>query len=246
MWVAVAVVGAAVVGAVAASSSASKQASSADKAASISAASAADATELESLMYDQTRADQMPWRDTGGGALNQLAWGMGIESKDVQKPSTVYKGTGDFGSLSRGFSANDFEQDPGYAFRQEEGLRALDRSAASRGMLLSGSQLKGVERYGQGLASQEYQSAFDRYNATQTNQFNRLGSLANVGQTANAALGQAGSQYSTNVGNIGMTNAANQGNAALAAGQAQASAYQSYGNLAGQAIGGISNWYQQK
>jgi hypothetical protein len=59
--------------------------------------------------------------------------------------------------------------------------------------------------------------------------------MAGVGQTANAALGQAGQNYATSAGNIGMSNAANMGNAALMAGQARASAMQGWGN----ALGGI-------
>jgi hypothetical protein len=42
-------------------------------------------------------------------------------------------------------------------------MKALERSAAARGNLLSGSTLKGVQRFGQDLASQEYQNAFNRY-----------------------------------------------------------------------------------
>src|SRR5574343_22292 len=59
-------------------------------------------------------------------------------------------------------------QDPGYAFRMSEGLKALDRTAAARGGLISGSALKAASRYGQDMASQEYQNAFNRYNQNRT------------------------------------------------------------------------------
>lgn len=36
------------------------------------------ATEEQRRQYDQTREDMAPWRDTGGAALNQLAYMMGI------------------------------------------------------------------------------------------------------------------------------------------------------------------------
>jgi hypothetical protein len=54
-------------------------------------------------------------------------------------------------------------QDPGYQFRLKEGMQGLERSAAARGGLLSGGTLKGIQRYGQDMASQEYQNAFNRY-----------------------------------------------------------------------------------
>lgn len=66
------------------------------------------------------------------------------------------------------FSMEKFQQDPGYAFRMSEGLKALDRTAAARGGLISGGALKAASRYGQDMASQEYQNAFNRYNQNRT------------------------------------------------------------------------------
>jgi hypothetical protein len=64
-------------------------------------------------------------------------------------------------------------QDPSYQWRLNQGQTAQDRSAASRGLLLSGAQLKASQAYGQNLASTEY-----------GNQFNRLAGLANNAQSA--------------------------------------------------------------
>lgn len=141
----------------------------------------------------------------------------------------------DYGSMLRPFSMADYEADPGYAFRLSEGMKALEQGAAARGGLLSGNMLKGAQRYGQGLASEEYQNAYNRYQQQQGNKFNRLASLAGIGQSAVGALGQAGQNYASNVGNIGMSSGANQANALLAAGQSRAS---SLGGI-GQALGGI-------
>lgn len=71
---------------------------------------------------------------------------------------------------------------PGYQFAQQEGINALDRSAASRGLLLSGGQLRAVDRYGQGLADQ----LFPQY-------FNQNLQVAQLGQDAAARVGNAGS-----------------------------------------------------
>jgi len=56
----------------------------------------------------------------------------------------------------------DFEADPGYQFRMDEGQRALERTAAARGNLLSGAQMKQAMRYGQNYASNEYDRGYNR------------------------------------------------------------------------------------
>lgn len=148
-----------------------------------------------------------------------------------------------FGSLMRSFTMADYEADPGYAFRQQQGMQGIERSAAARGGLLSGAALKGIERFGQGLASEEYGNAYNRFQSNQANQYNRLASLAGVGQTANNALQQAGSQFANAMTGISQANAANQGNAMLAAGQARASGYAGIGNALS---GAVANWPQQQ
>lgn len=56
----------------------------------------------------------------------------------------------------------DVFADPSYQFRLNQGLEAIERSAAARGMLRSGNTLQGLQDYAQNYASQEYQSAVDR------------------------------------------------------------------------------------
>lgn len=145
----------------------------------------------------------------------------------------------DFGSLTKPFSLADYQADPGYAFRINEGYKGLNRSAAAAGGLQSGAALKAATRYGQEMGSQEYGNAYNRFNANQTTQYNRLSNLAGMGQTANQANQSAGQSYANNsagqnyanqVGNYAMTNGANQGNAALSAGDARASGYSGIGN----------------
>jgi hypothetical protein len=215
--IATAVVGAAVVGAAASYLASEEQADAARDAANTSSDAARYQADIQKQIYDQTRTDQTPWREAGQNALTQLTAGTAAD-----------------GDLMRSFSMEDYEADPGYAFRQAEGMKAIERSAAARGGALSGAALKGIERFGQGLASEEYGNAFNRYTTNQTNRFNRLASVAGVGQTANAALGEAGSDYADAVTGISQANATNQGNAILAAGNARASGYAGVGNaLAG-------------
>lgn len=178
-------------------------------------------------------------------------------------------------SAMRNFNAGDFQADPGYAFRLSEGMKALDRTAASRGGLLSGATLKGAQRYGSDLASQEYQNAFNRYQANRAQQaqeygnaFNRfqterintlapLQSLAGVGQSASQQAAQAAQAYGAGgAGTLGalgagQTNAlGNYGNAAasniIGAGNARASGYVGGANAASSALGQGLNFYQNQ
>jgi hypothetical protein len=100
------------------------------------------------------------------------------------------------------------------------GTDALERSAASRGTLLTGGLLKGLDRYAQDYASNEYGNVYNRakdqystayniFNNNQGNLFNRLGSLANIGE--NAAAG-TGSLYQ-DVGNSQAAGTVGSGNA---------------------------------
>jgi hypothetical protein len=132
----------------------------------------------------------------------------------------------DYGKYARDFGMQDFQADPGYAFRMSEGLKSLDRQAAARGGLISGGALKAAQRYGQDLGSQEYQNAFNRYQVNRANQLTPLQSMAGMGQTTAAQLGSAGQNYATNAGN-----------AYGAAAQAQASGYMGMANAIGQGVG---------
>lgn len=151
-------------------------------------ASAANrATDVSNAQYYQTRADQMPFLEAGKGALNQL-----IPLASNYKP----------------FDYNAMTADPGYGFRLSEGQKALDRQAAARGGLISGSALKAATRYGQDMGSQEYTNAFNRYQTERNAQLNPLQSLAGVGQTTATNLGTMGAANAANVGNLMTSGAA--------------------------------------
>lgn len=167
-------------------------ANAASSAADTQAAAADRAAELQNRQYEQNRQDQMPWMKAGEGALNKL-----IPLSDYRK-----------------FGMDQFQADPGYAFRLSEGQKALDRSAAARGGLISGSALKAAQRYGQDMGSQEYQNAFNRYQAERQAQLGPLQSLAGVGQTTAQSLGASGAANAAAMGNY-LTGGA----AASAAGQ---------------------------
>jgi hypothetical protein len=151
------------------------------------------------------------------------------------QPNTAMGG---FGSLAKPFSMADYQADPGYAFRLAEGNKALERSAAARGGLLSGAALKSTARYSQGMASQEYGNAYDRYNTNQTNLYNRLAGLSGTGQTSAGQLGQAGGNAADLYGQ-GLTAAAYQkATGQTAANQAWQTGLNNIGNSIGNIFGG--------
>lgn len=106
-----------------------------------------------------------------------------------------------------------YELEPGYQWQIEQGINALDQSAAARGQLQSSWAMNNAQRLGQGIADTGRQ-----------NYLNRLASAASGGQAAAGNQAQAGQFYASgasnalaNAGNaqaagaIGVGNAINQG-----------------------------------
>jgi hypothetical protein len=133
------------------------------------------------------------------------------------------------------FTMQQFQADPGYAFRLQEGLKALDRSAAARGGLLSGATLKGAQRYGQDLGSQEYTNAFNRYQIERQARLNPLQSLAGMSQTAANTLTGAAGQFGQNLAE-----------GAATMGNIRASGYMNQANALTGALGGYLNQRQNQ
>ena len=193
-WVAgAALVGTVVSGAV--GSDASRRASNQQS----DAANAANA--LQQKQYDQTREDQAPWRAAGQKSLDRL---MGILG-----------GNGEYSSAK--FTPQDLQNDPGYKFQQEQGMRGVNNMADSFG--IGGAALKSASRFNQGLADTSYNQAFNRYQTERTNTLNPLFQSAGFGPLANQQMQSAGNNYANNVGanmmdasNAQAGNIVNQGN----------------------------------
>lgn len=153
-------------------------ASASRSAASQQADAAQRATEAQQAASAQMRSDLAPWRQTGETANNRIAALLGLNGQ-----------------------AADYTTDPSYQFRLAEGQKSVDNSAASRGSTLSGAALKALQKYGQGMASTEFQ-----------NTFNRLSTVSGQGQNAAAQQGAA----TINAGNSTASNIIGAGNAAAA------------------------------
>jgi len=212
-------VAAAVIGATATIGGGLIAASGAKKAANVQAESAREAQAANERMLERQIGLQEPFRQAGLTAQEQIMQLLGIGGDAT---------AAGYGSLAKPFGQADFQQDPGYAFRQSEGMKALERSAAARGGLLSGGTLKGIQRFGQDLASQEYGNAFNRYQIERSARLNPLQSLMGSGQSATNVM----------TGNVGQSSQNEQGNI-LGAGQARASGYVGQANALGGALSSI-------
>jgi hypothetical protein len=133
------------------------------------------------------------------------------------------------------FGMEQFQADPGYGFRLKEGLRALENSAAARGGLLSGNAMRGITLFGQGLASEEFGNAFNRYQAERAARLNPLQSLAGMGQSNAATMAQQAGQYGQSLA---------QGAATM--GNIRASGYMNTANALAGGIGQGLNYYQNQ
>jgi len=175
-------------------------------AANTQANAAAQASDAQRAMFERQVELQEPFRQAGLKGQNRLLELLGL-GEDKTAPGYGKYATAEFGM-------DKFTADPGYAFRMSEGMKALERSAAARGGLLSGATLKGTQRFGQDLASQEYQNAFNRYQAERAGTLNPYQALSGSAQTsANTltnAAGNLGTQLGSNIIGAGNAQAAGQ------------------------------------
>ena len=146
-------------------------------------------------------------------ALDERIQGVSTELETIQDqdplnfgnvPQTVTDPTEQLAAL---------QQTPGYQFRLQQGLDAIQRSQASRGLLESGGAAKELQQFGEGMAAQEFGAAYDRLaGLVQTG--------AGVTSQQNQLATQLGSQRAVTQGQIGEA----QAQAELAKGQALAQA----------------------
>jgi hypothetical protein len=167
-FIAVAIVGSAVVGGIASSSAANSQSEAAGKAADATLQANRENIDFQKWLYGEQKATNQPWYDAGQQALQSLQSGLQNGTFDPGQYESV--GTYDPGTLNTQGVADpgvftgqvDLTSDPGYQYRLQEGIDALDKSAASRGLLQSGAQAKAVTEYASDQASQEYSNAYGR------------------------------------------------------------------------------------
>lgn len=208
--VATAIIGSAAVGAASTAFGASKAASAQKDAAVQSNA------RLE-RQYQQTREDLAPYRELGTEYATKLDERMPFLTSPIV------------------MDQNALENTPGYKFVKAQGLKAVQNSAAKRGLGVSGAALKGASAFATDLANTTYKDQFNLENINRTNEFNRLKSLVDTGQSAatgTAALGQKTAEgVSSNT---------------IGAGNAQAAAYNTIGQSFSKAADDIGGYYAYK
>jgi hypothetical protein len=136
---------------------------SANKAAGAQKDAANQAAQTQNNMYGQTRADQSEFRGAGVAATNELGGYYGLPGYAPVDPS------------------KQIQSLPGYQFQLGQGVQAIDRSAASHGLLNSGATGKALAQYGQGLA-QSYSGQYTQ----------GLQDIANRGEGATQSTAAAG------------------------------------------------------
>jgi len=196
------------------------------------AAKAASANQL--AMFNTLNTQQAPYRAQGYNALNQIGSmlpGQSIQYDAAGNPVGTITGTG---YLTQQYGPQDFAAgiDPGYMFRLQQGQMANQRASNLAGGLIGGNALKGMQDYTQGMASQEYQNAFNRFQTQRGNIYNTLAGIAGIGQTAQGQANQMGQNVATAQGQLGVGSAA-----------AQAAGQIGQANALGNAAGGIGNAY---
>lgn len=173
----------------------------------ISADASKSASDAQTAAADKSIALNQPFHDMGVSAGNRLSTLLGLPSTDGQDNSADPT----FGSANKDFSMADYQADPGYQFRLDQGNQALQNSAAARGGLLSGRAAKDAMAYNGGQASQEYANAFSRFQVNRSNKLNPLQSLMGAGQTATNGMTAdvTGSGNAQAAGYVGGANAVN-------------------------------------
>lgn len=265
-----------------------------------------DAQAIQQFNLDRTRADSAPWVNAGEGALNQLAWKLGVQPSNRIDPNfsqsrdqifNRLKGTGqydyiwgkrmdlkgertaelnaetdrqfneqkakqaqvqaqpagdqaDFGSLSRNFTLADRDADPvyqsGLQFGLDQGTQGIERQGAASGSQLSGATLKALTRYGNDYGSTKAQGAYERFGTNQATQYNRLAGLSGTGQQQVNQIGAAGQNFANQVGQNAIYTGGRMADNTLSAGQARATNYANQSNIWNNALGSLTNQFQER
>jgi hypothetical protein len=117
-------------------------------------------------MFDLAREDLGPYREAGYTALQDI---------EAMRPM-----------LTTQFGEEQLAQylDPSMEFRRKLGEQSTARLLNVGSGAISGNTLRGLEEFGQGLASTEYGNAFNRFQTERGNIYNTLANIAGMGQGA--------------------------------------------------------------
>lgn len=146
-----------------------------------------NATNSQNARYGQIQSNSQPYMTAGANATSQLADLMGTSGNT---------GAANYGYLQQQFNPtqDQLQNYPGYQFQLQQGGQALTNSQTPQSGALSGSTLKNLMGFNQGLAASNYNNYFNQFQTQQNNIFNRLNNVAGLGQSAAAGVGNSGTQ----------------------------------------------------
>ena len=208
------------------------QGNAAQSAASTQAGSQQAALNQQLAMFNQLNQQSAPFRQAGYTSLNQLLGGTAGQVPTFDQSGNITGYTQGNQSFTRPFTAQDLNSylAPNYQFMLNQGLGANTQNVNVGG---GGSNVARANQvFAENYAGNAYQNAFNNYQAQQSNIFNRLASLAGLGQssaaTSQGAGTQAGQYIGNTLGNIGTAQAAGQ----IGAANALSGGFGSAGNYA--------------
>lgn len=218
------------------------------KAAKIQADASTKAAEIQAQAQKEALAQQQGQYDTSLKYLNE----QDIYNKSITQQNQAnyqpYIGAGQqaLGSLTsatqdpnswlnKTFGQQDLTQDDGYQFRLSQGQDAVNSSLAAKGGLLSGAAVKATTAFNQGMASDEYNNAYQRFTNDRNNRYAQLNNLVGTGlagasgfaggspaSTTGTQMSNVAGQYGNTVSGIIQNGANAQSNIGLANAQQQA------------------------
>jgi len=163
---------------------------SAQNAANTEANAENNALGFQEQAYNTSLANEAPYLQAGNSALSSL---------QSQLPS-----------LEAPFTAQDYQESPGYQFQLGQGEQAIQRSAAASGLLNSTGTEENLNNYAQGAANSDYQQALTNYTNSQQQRYNMLSGLVGIGQNAASMSNSAATQFATSAGNTAIGTASAQ------------------------------------
>jgi hypothetical protein len=220
-------VGSGILGQRAAGQAAGAQSQAAMMSAIIQAQQAEAARRQQQEMFDKAVALQEPFRQGGVGATNRLADLYGTSGRT---------GAAGYGSYAEMPTFAQLQMDPGYQFRFEQGMRGVNASAAARAGLQSGAALKAATEFGQGMGTQEYQNAYNRFMANRQQAAEAMAGLAGRGAGVAQGLGQQAVSTGANMANTMLAGGQALGQGLENMGQARASGYMGGASALSQAL----------
>lgn len=217
------------------------------QAAQIQQQSANRAIDEQRAQQAQAREDQKYFLDAGQKAQMHIDYLQGriTEGYTQEEVENLVNPTQQFGYLNQTYEDNgQYMDDPSYQRRLEEGQKAIERSAAARGGLLSGATTKRLNEFAQDMASDEYARAYNRFVSDQSNLYNSLAAQAGLGQQTASLLATNDRSAADQIGEYGTQGANATASGVIGANNAWQSGLSSAGNTLSNFFKGdeFKNW----